>query len=118
MTALTIRLAGRTMMTIKALPVGVPGIMAHPTASGRPGWMLTHVRSGNGIAYFPPDVDPEVLLACAKELAPLTDWTCRGSDLANAQMARKIVAVTSRWGSVNRRIPAAILDDISPGGAA
>lgn len=100
MATITIRMSAGTT-TVDAMPCGVPGLVIHRVilADGEmgEGLTLTHVRSGLQVAYFPPGVDPEAVLACAQDLAGLADWTQPGAVLVDAKDA--VIAITRRWGS-------------------
>lgn len=111
MSPLTIRTHDGATATTDALPTGVPGIAAHLDVSGT-GWVLTHIRSGNGLGWFPPEVDPEALLACAAELAPLADWTASAHDLLASGAVQMALPIAERWGYVNRRMRPKVLDDL------
>jgi hypothetical protein len=81
MTAVTVRAPGEPggRGLRRAAGCGVPGLVVSVRHSG--GWAITHVRSGCAVAYF-PDADPELVLAAARDIAPLADWTRPGPGLA------------------------------------
>ena len=82
---------------VDALPCGVPGLMIHK-ALDADGWMITHARSGIGVAWF-PDADPEAVLAAAQEIGPLTDWTASGDTVVASGIGRRMSAICRKWGS-------------------
>jgi hypothetical protein len=82
--------------TVDALPVGVPGLAAH-AAPGAAGWIITHVRSGNAVLWF-PEASPEAVLAAARQLAPLTDWAAPASQINRRKVGPLVCEVGDRWG--------------------
>lgn len=106
--------AGGTM-AIPAMPCGVPGLSVHRVVltDGEmgEGLCLTHCRSGLAVGYFPVEVDPEAVLACAQDLARLADWTLPAADLRGLD-ENAVIAVTERWGSVPMGVPATDFGDV------
>jgi hypothetical protein len=83
-------------VTVDALPCGVPGLAIHARHKA-PGWAITHIRSGLGVALFSAS-DPEAVLAAAQALAPLADWTASAWDISDAVTGNEVLAVTARYG--------------------
>lgn len=83
-----------------AFPCGILGLVIHKAQPGFPGWVITHLRSGYAVGWF-PDGNPESTLACARELGELQDWTADGVQLAalgRTAAFKPIRDCLRRWG--------------------
>lgn len=73
----------------EALDSGVPGLgLAHePTSEG---WVLVHIASGLAVSRSAKHHDPEVLVALARRMAPLADWTQRAIPIPGPVLRQEI----------------------------
>lgn len=79
-----------TRTVVPAAPTPADGLVVHEVADIG-GWALTHWQSGYRIGRFP---SPMEALCCARDLAPVADWTRP----APWEQARDAVAVIlDRW---------------------
>jgi hypothetical protein len=107
-------LEGPAVVPVDGLPCGVPGLAITRTPHAGDGYVITHVRSGNGVLWF-PDTDPEGVLAAAQELAPLADWTISGAALTAIRgLGSRTWAVGSRYDAERIQADRTELGDITP----
>ena len=77
------------IVVAEAQDSGVPGLaLAHgPTSEG---WVLVHVASGLAVSRSAKHHDPEVLVALARRMAPLADWTLLEIPIPGPVLRREI----------------------------
>jgi hypothetical protein len=87
------------MVVAVARGSGVPGLaLAHaPTSQG---WVLVHRASGLAVSRSAKHQDPEVLVALARRLAPLADWTQQAIPIPGPMLRREIDRAVKEAGLV------------------
>ena len=104
---------GPAVVPVDGLPCGVPGL-AITRAPATSGYVITHLRSGNGVLWF-PETDPEGVLACAQKLAPLADWTVSGEALVRSKgLGSRVWAIGSHYDAERCTTDRNELGDIAP----
>ncbi len=85
------------IVVVEALDSGVPGlVLAHgPTSEG---WVLVHTASGLTVSRSAKHHDPDVLVALARRLAPLADWTEGAIPIPGPVLRREIDQVIKEAG--------------------
>lgn len=109
-----VRVTGLGQMEVPGLPCGVPGLAITRAVDNPSVLVITHVRSGCGVAAFRHG-DPEAALACALDLAGVADWDAPAGELRAAVTAAEPL-IARRGGFRDRRAMAVVdeLEDIAP----
>jgi hypothetical protein len=75
------------LVSVKAAPSPVPGLVINENPGTSGGWNITHLASGACVAgRFE---DPEHALRIAVELGPVCDWTISGAELIKLPGGRR-----------------------------
>lgn len=121
MTAIQVKHVSGRLVTVDAFPCGVAGLAIHAAVPPATGWVITHVRAGLLVGWF-PDADPEAVLAAAQALGDLADWSLPADDVADDATQAEVEDALERWGGTvtapgSTRADSALRADIDAIGA-
>lgn len=91
------------LQVVDAVPCGVPGLAINADHGTPATWVITHIRSGLAVAYFPA-VSPEAVLAAAQALGTLADWTMSAEDVADHITLGDVLDTVKPWGGEWHRV--------------